>query len=326
MAEEIQTSFLSIEMESKNKVSEPKWYTDPKHQRLFISFSGGRTSAVMTKKLIDKCSDKFDIKVLFANTGCEHPATLDFVDKCDREFGWNVVWVEAKVDFKKGVGVGYNIVDYATASRNGEPFEDCVRKYGIFNPVNPACTNRTKLDPMNTYLKDQGWKFGKQISHYTAVGIRADEMDRVSENALARDYIYPMVDWQITKRDVAIEMKKWHFDLEIPGDHYGNCVWCWKKAFRKLYTVAQDDPSYFNFPKRMEEKYGRAKPDMKSVSDDGTAYWFRKNTPTEVILRIANEGGFERYSDDPYQHAYDFDPDIDVGGSCGDSCEIGADL
>ena len=63
--------------------------------KLAISFSGGRTSAVMTKLCVDKFSETHDIAITFANTGSEHENTLKFVDQCDKHFGWNVVWVEA---------------------------------------------------------------------------------------------------------------------------------------------------------------------------------------------------------------------------------------
>ena len=64
--------------------------------KLAISFSGGRTSAVMTKLCVEKFKDTHDIAIIFANTGCEHENTLDFVNKCDKHFGWGVVWIEAR--------------------------------------------------------------------------------------------------------------------------------------------------------------------------------------------------------------------------------------
>ena len=36
-------------------------------KKLVISFSGGRTSGYMTKKILDTKRDEYDIKVIFAN-------------------------------------------------------------------------------------------------------------------------------------------------------------------------------------------------------------------------------------------------------------------
>jgi 3'-phosphoadenosine 5'-phosphosulfate sulfotransferase (PAPS reductase)/FAD synthetase len=74
--------------------------------KLAISFSGGRSSAVMTKLCLDEYSSTHEIVVTFANTGCEHPATLDFVRDCDRYWNFGTVWLEAVIDPTPGVGVG----------------------------------------------------------------------------------------------------------------------------------------------------------------------------------------------------------------------------
>jgi 3'-phosphoadenosine 5'-phosphosulfate sulfotransferase (PAPS reductase)/FAD synthetase len=58
--------------------------------RLFISFSGGRTSAMMTQRLLETRSSDQQIVVLFANTGLENEETLRFVDQCDRKLGFIV--------------------------------------------------------------------------------------------------------------------------------------------------------------------------------------------------------------------------------------------
>lgn len=297
-----------------------------KFNRLAISFSGGRTSAVMTKKLVETYSNSHDIKITFANTGSEHPATLEFVHQCETYFGWDVTWVEAKVNPKMGKGVRHSVVDYETASRDHEPFEAAVKKYGIFNNTTPACTSRLKTSPMESYLKSLGWRFGKNLSHATAIGIRADEMDRQSPVANKFGFVYPLISWGMTKRDVGLEIRKWPFDLEIPHDAHGNCVWCWKKSHRKHLTLAQEDPSIFDFPKKCEEKYGHLFSHKKAADENGRTWWFRLHRSVKDILREAKEGNFKPYTDDLFRLGHsDFDEDLDVGGGCGESCEIGTD-
>ena len=59
-------------------------------QRLAISFSGGLSSAVMTKLCIERYTGDYEISIIFVNTGCEHEATLNFVHICEVYFGWAV--------------------------------------------------------------------------------------------------------------------------------------------------------------------------------------------------------------------------------------------
>ncbi len=74
--------------------------------KLAISFSGGRTSAVMTKILLDKFPEK-EIIITFANTGLEHPDTLRFVKDCDENiFNNKVVWIEGVTTHGKRKGKG----------------------------------------------------------------------------------------------------------------------------------------------------------------------------------------------------------------------------
>ena len=65
--------------------------------KLLVSFSGGETSAYMSKWLIENKSDHYEMVFVFANTGEEAEETLQFVDQCDKTWDLNMVWVEALV-------------------------------------------------------------------------------------------------------------------------------------------------------------------------------------------------------------------------------------
>lgn len=296
--------------------------------KLNISFSGGRTSAVMTKLLWDGMKDTHDIVITFANTGCEHEATLEFVKQCQDHWQWPVVWLEAVVNPEKGKGIRHKVVTYETAARDGEPFEAFIAKEGIPNAAAPRCNDRLKLLPMKSYLKTLGYTVGANGNSLTCIGIRADEAKkRAASEPSALGIWYPMVDWGMNKRDVALEIQKWPFDLEIPNDAYGNCTWCWKKSKRKHLTLAKECPSVFDFPKRMEAKYGGLYPE-RVQRDDGKVVFFRKHESAEDILTEVQTRDFEPYVDDPWDHGIErglFDDELDRGGACSDGCEIGAD-
>jgi len=280
-------------------------------QKLFISFSGGKTSAYMSHMLIDEMRHTHDICVLFANTGQEHEKTLEYVRDCDRQYRLGVAWVEAVFDMRKGKGTKHKVVSFETAARKGEPFNEMCKKHGLPNSQFPHCTRELKLYPMWHYLKSIGWKPG---SYQTAIGIRADEFDRISSSAKKNNIIYPLVDWGTCKDNVLKWESKQPVRLGIP-EHYGNCTWCWKKSFRKLATVANETPAIFDFPKMLESKY------KDTGAGFGDRQMFRGKKTVKDIFTIASEPGFQAFKD---SFIY-WDERLDVGSACGESCEIGAD-
>lgn len=295
---------------------------DLAHQRpkQSISFSGGRTSAMMTALELTAKSITHEIVVTFANTGCEHPATLDFVHQCDVQLGFPTVWLEAVVDPAHGKGIRHKVVTYETASRDGEPFRAYIAKYGIPNLISPTCTTKLKTLVMESYLKTRGFRRGKKRNYLTAIGIRADEMDRVSVNREKEGFVYPLCDAGVTKQDVLDYWRSQPFDLQLPGEHYGNCTWCWKKSLRKLMTLASEQPAVFDFPAEMERLYGTHKGDAKA-GHNGRRYFYRDYKSVQDIRDLAAQP-FERFVD---TNRPEFDPELDVGSACGESCEIGAD-
>lgn len=221
---------------------------------LIISFSGGRSSAVMTKLCLEGPTPQYDKKiVLFANTGLEHPATLDFVRDCDEHWGFNTVWLEGTYPQLPGIGASHRIVTYETASRDGRPFEDFVKKYGIPHEGYPVCSRGLKRDVISHYLSS---RLKLRVRDYDiAIGIRADEFDRISTKD-RRNIIYPLYERGFTKGMVDEFMSKAPFDLQIPSEAWGNCVTCWKKSDRKLFSIAREAPEWFEPFRRYEEMYG----------------------------------------------------------------------
>lgn len=270
--------------------------------RLLISFSGGRTSAYMTYRLLREHPAKEKI-VVFANTGQEHKATLAFVDMCDILFGFETVWIEVEVSPIKGKGARAKVVTYETASRDGAPFENVIAKYGIPNRNYPHCTRELKERPIHAYLRSIGWKTG---SYHTAIGIRVDEFDRMAPDAGKRRLTYPLVSWGVTKQDVLAFWREQPFTLQIP-EHLGNCTWCWKKSMRKHLTLARDHADVFDFPRRMERAYPLAGPGNNGVPRT----FFRGRRTVDDIVALSREP-FESF----------VDPEFDLNEGCAESCEV----
>ena len=80
----------------------------------------------------------------------------------------------------------------------------------------------------------------------------------------------------------------------------------------------------FEFFDRMEKLYSFAGPKVRRDGRLNTEprYFFRKNRTAQDILREAAEGNFTPFEDDKF---IPFDDELDVGGACGDSCEIYSD-
>ena len=264
--------------------------------------------------LIENKSDKYDLIFVFANTGCEHEATYKFVDECDRNMGLNLTWVEAVVNPEHGKGIRHKVVTYDTAARKGEPFEAFIAKSGVPNAAFNQCSERLKAMPMEDYRKSLGFA-GK---HLTAIGIRSDEIDRMSPTAKENGLVYPLCMWtQVGLAEVRDFWSKQDYDLEIP-EHYGNCcvgIPCWKKSDRKLWTIAKHHPEWFDLADRMEREHkqtGSAKMDR---------VFFRHHRSTQDILRESRLPFNEFKENMPQLQLGMFDP-VDIEEDCGSGCEI----
>lgn len=292
-------------------------------KNLIISFSGGMTSAYMAKWILENWKDEYEIIVVFANTGKEREETLDFANKCDVEFGFNCVWIEAITNMQRGKGVSAKVVDYHTASRNGEPFEMMIQKHGIPSVKSPHCTRELKKYAIKAYAKQIGWK-----GYYTAIGIRVDEIDRISPSANKERFLYPLVSPYPTRRNDI--NKFWHqqkFTLELKS-YEGNCDLCFKKSYRKLMTLVNEKPELIKYWQEMEDRYNSFIPEGKKHSKvlKPPINFFRQNKSIADIVEMAKQP-FELAVDESiykptYRQKSLFDFELDISNGCTESCDI----
>lgn len=288
-------------------------------KRLICSFSGGRTSAYMTLRVLTEWRERYDqINVIFANTGLEHEKTLEFVNNCDKHFGFNTVWVEAVIDQEVGVGTTHKIVTFETANRDGQPYYDQAKKHGLPNVARPHCTEGLKLNPVRSYVRDVLGH--KRRDYHQCLGIRVDEMDRMLPEAKRRGIKYPLVSWGVTKQQILDWWAAQDFDLELP-EHLGNCVTCFKKSDRKLFTIAKHNPEFFEPMQRMET----------DLSENNRAYFrtgvvgaFFRNKRTTADIIATSQHPFIEWTPTTEQMQmglFSLD-ELDISNGCTESCEI----
>jgi len=140
-------------------------------KNLVISISGGRTSAYLAihvKELVQAENYYF----VFANTGFEHPGTIEFLRQIQDNEDINIVVVEDCPQNK------FIVKSLDSLSMQGEPFISISQKYGLPNRTRPFCSNELKAKPITAYCVAT---FGKG-NYHTAIVIRSDEVDRISKD------------------------------------------------------------------------------------------------------------------------------------------------
>lgn len=273
-------------------------------KKLLVSVSGGETSLFMAVWIWLHLKDEYEIIFVFANTGQENEETLIFLKQCEEHFGIKIIWIEADVIEGKGNGTRFKIVNFETASRNGEPFEAVIKKYGIPNTKFLHCTRELKMNPIKAYAKSI---WGKE-KYYLAIGIRIDEFDRMNPNKDKLRIIYPLISKEMqpmTKPMINFWWKQQPFRLNLKG-YQGNCITCYKKSDKKLFQIAKENPKAFEFFDRIEKQYGNGQ------------QIFRKNRTTEMILEEAKNWNGTVKDDSENEPTLFDNESCEVFSSCGD--------
>jgi 3'-phosphoadenosine 5'-phosphosulfate sulfotransferase (PAPS reductase)/FAD synthetase len=274
-----------------------------------VSFSGGRTSGYMLYHIIEAFGGTLpdDVKVIFCNTGREMPATLDFVERCSQQWGVHITWLEYRgVERDRLPGKARNgrreaqlehsfaVVDYATASRNGEPFEQVIEaKYGALpNFSNRYCTAEMKERTKARFMRSIG------VDHFTnAIGFRGDEPKRVARsrrNAPSyEDVCFPLFSAGVTRSDVLKWWTRQSFDLELAGEWEGNCDGCFLKSAGKVLRMHQDHPERMAWWAK-QESTAASRPELSD------AKFFRIDRPPyATLLQLSRRPGlFDSFDPD----------------------------
>jgi 3'-phosphoadenosine 5'-phosphosulfate sulfotransferase (PAPS reductase)/FAD synthetase len=210
-----------------------------------ISFSGGRTSAYMLWRVLQSNNGLPDqAKAVFCNTGKEDEATLRFVHDCSVNWGIPIIWLEYRV-----AEVPFEVVNFDTASRNGEPFSALIKKKNYLpNPVARFCTVDLKILTLERYIKSIGW-----AEYENMIGIRADEPRRVakiranpSDGRKGVSRFMPLAQVGVQKEDISQFWKSQDFDLGLPNiggvTYHGNCDLCFLKGASSIMSLISEKP------------------------------------------------------------------------------------
>ena len=243
-----------------------------------LNFSGGRSSAYMLIAMIAAYGGQLpqDIQVCFSNTGKERQQTLDFVLECSNYLGVPIRWLER--DGSQPPRHRFREVDYETAARCGEPFEEIINeKQYLPNPVTRFCSVELKIRVMRDFAFSLGWTEWNNV-----IGLRADEAHRFDRafrssgdgegkqisllnpripmelkprksrphdawNHLAA----PMIEAGVTRQTVLDFWAEQPFDLQLRPDE-SNCDLCFLKGAGKISDIIREHPGMADWWIKME--------------------------------------------------------------------------
>lgn len=259
-----------------------------------ISFSGGRSSAMMLHHIVEAHGGSLpnDVQVVFANTGKEREETLRFVHECGVRWRVNIVWLEYRSEKP-----GFEVVGFNSASRDGEPFEALIgKKTALPNWQARWCTGYLKVGVMAAYLASAGFVKGE----YTEViGLRDDEGARILTGEAraekdGRHVVYPLAEAGIRKPDVAAFWKTQDFDLGLlPGE--GNCDLCFLKGRGLRKQLIRANPRSADWWVRQES---------------GGRFFDRRDRYAGLVAEVESQP--DLFNSDLIQPEYDVE--------CGDMC------
>lgn len=234
-----------------------------------ISFSGGRTSALLLRYILDAHGGVLppDVFVVYANTGKEREETLRFILACSVRWHVPITWVERMPGPHTDMPHKDRAreVTFETASRKGEPFDQIIAERGMLpRPMIRFCSELLKQRTMRDWALALGWQEWTRI-----VGMRYDEPERyqkiIASGHEKGDVLCPLYTAKITEADVMAFWKEQSFDLGLKS-YEGNCDLCMLKSQSKRVRILRDHPELGEWWLKHESGKQRFRPDNPSYA------------------------------------------------------------
>tara|TARA_Y100000361_G_scaffold152753_1_gene172947 strand:+ start:832 stop:1695 length:864 start_codon:yes stop_codon:yes gene_type:complete len=257
--------------DNKEQIFLPEKFNCP----TLISFSGGRTSAYMLYKILEAYNGTLpkDAHVVFANTGKEVEETLKFIKDCELNWNVKVRWLELDIHEERPVYRNKE-VSFATASRNGEPFEQLIKRRKMLpNVMMRFCTTELKVNVMKRFMTQNGYSQWANV-----IGLRYDEPRRVAKQRkqnkngkMKWTSVVPLYDYKVMLEDVSTFWKNNDFDLGLPSHsgqtRAGNCDLCFLKGTKILTDIIKEKPELADWWKKQENVQGNTFNKERSYND-----------------------------------------------------------
>lgn len=280
-------------------------------KNILCTVSAGYSSMMMAINMKDWYPNH-NIVYAFSNTGKEDKRSIDFLKECSDYYGLDIVYLEPIISSEKRFGTNYAIRIANNLDMSGVQFEYGIQKYGIPSVANKWCNRELKLIPMQKYCDDI---FGKN-NWSVAIGIRIDEIDRISESYKTNNIFYPLVENKIDSR---LRNKFWSeqpIKLRIKAFE-GNCNLCFEKSDRKKMTIYKNNNESVIWWDEMEKKYSTipidGKPVYNGFVENGGAFFGRQNKSIQELI--------EQFKESTDEYIYENDL-FDLEDECGNSCQI----
>jgi 3'-phosphoadenosine 5'-phosphosulfate sulfotransferase (PAPS reductase)/FAD synthetase len=281
---------------------------------IVCTVSAGYSSMMMAIKMKEWYPED-NIIYLFANTEMEDQRSLDFLKECSDYYGLDIVYLVPVIN-QRGTGTTYTIVNWEDLRTDGKVFEDGIKKYGIPNTWNKWCTREMKTNAVTKYSNDV---FGNN-DWCVALGIRIDEIDRVSDSYKDNNIFYPLIDNKIDSRARNKFWSEQPIKLKLKA-YEGNCTLCFEKSNRKKMTIISEHPEKAIWWDEMEKKYStteiHGKHAYNAMANDGGVFFGRGNLSIQELVKLSKEQ-FKKATDEYLYENELFDQE----GDCGVSCKI----